>query len=162
MIPQTRLLLGLLSYNAFTSLTLAASPTSFCKCTCFSNSTIIPLDAPSPATQRPQQLFVARHAENDELEEPLPEDPPSNTGLPVAAPGENGGGRIWDEKGDDEDRVEFRRGNCNDCNRQYCDELHLPICTGANLEDIFTTCFRMSPLVLTRENETRPRVIGLT
>ncbi|KAK3653676.1 hypothetical protein LTR56_004532 [Elasticomyces elasticus] len=29
------------------SVALAASPTSFCKCTCFSNSTLIPLDDPT-------------------------------------------------------------------------------------------------------------------
>ncbi|GAB1728032.1 hypothetical protein NU195Hw_g5772t1 [Hortaea werneckii] len=38
-----------LIFLTFLSVALAASPTSFCKCTCFTNSTIIPLDD-SPTT----------------------------------------------------------------------------------------------------------------
>ncbi|KAL2355343.1 hypothetical protein BJ546DRAFT_684334 [Cryomyces antarcticus] len=37
----------LLIILALTNTVLAASPTSFCKCTCFSNSTIIPLSSTS-------------------------------------------------------------------------------------------------------------------
>ncbi|KAF2725069.1 hypothetical protein K431DRAFT_291246 [Polychaeton citri CBS 116435] len=44
MAPQPRWQL-LLLFLAFLSTALAASPTSFCKCTCFTNSTIIPLDS---------------------------------------------------------------------------------------------------------------------
>ena len=53
------------------------------------------------------------------------------------------------EKGDDKpkydgkDRKEFRAGNCNDCNRQFCLEyMNLPICKDKVLDEIFTTCFR--------------------
>ncbi|KAI8937018.1 hypothetical protein NX059_006241 [Plenodomus lindquistii] len=38
-----------LTFLSFLSLSLAASPTSFCKCTCFGNSTIVALDAPTTA-----------------------------------------------------------------------------------------------------------------
>ncbi|CZT15824.1 uncharacterized protein RCC_01660 [Ramularia collo-cygni] len=38
------------------SLALAATPTSFCKCTCFSNSTIIPLTGAGASS--PQRLFL--------------------------------------------------------------------------------------------------------
>ena len=42
-----------------------------------------------------------------------------------------------------EDRKEYRAGNCNDCNRQFCLEyMNLPICKGKGAEEIFTTCFR--------------------
>ncbi|KAH8732392.1 hypothetical protein GQ44DRAFT_735311 [Phaeosphaeriaceae sp. PMI808] len=37
----------LISFLSFLSLSLAATPTSFCKCTCFGNSTIVALEAPS-------------------------------------------------------------------------------------------------------------------
>ncbi|KAF1947658.1 hypothetical protein EJ02DRAFT_449135 [Clathrospora elynae] len=37
----------LLTFLSALSLSLAASPTSFCKCTCFGNSTIVALDAPT-------------------------------------------------------------------------------------------------------------------
>ncbi len=46
------------------------------------------------------------------------------------------------KRGKEDDRKEFRAGNCNDCNRQYCIDAHLPICKGAKVEDVFTTCFR--------------------
>ncbi|KAF2133207.1 hypothetical protein P153DRAFT_363421 [Dothidotthia symphoricarpi CBS 119687] len=38
----------LLTFLSYLSLSLAAFPTSFCKCTCFGNSTIVALDAPVP------------------------------------------------------------------------------------------------------------------
>ncbi|KAJ4412410.1 hypothetical protein N0V91_000883 [Didymella pomorum] len=47
-----RYLLVVLTFFAFVSLSLAASPTSFCKCTCFGNSTIVALDGPR-ATSKP-------------------------------------------------------------------------------------------------------------
>ena len=42
----------------------------------------------------------------------------------------------------DGDKKEYRAGNCNDCNRQFCLDYNLPICKGAGMEDVFTTCFR--------------------
>ncbi|KAH9826460.1 hypothetical protein Tdes44962_MAKER03453 [Teratosphaeria destructans] len=71
------------------------APTSFCKCTCFTNSTLIPLDAPqTPST----------------VESPNPDVPKGRT--------------------------------CNDCNKQFCLDYHLPICQGAQEDDVFTTCFQ--------------------
>ncbi|KAM0694431.1 hypothetical protein Q7P36_004786 [Cladosporium allicinum] len=61
----------LLLFLSFLSLSLAASPTSFCKCTCFSNSTIIPLsstttsDRKTPAN-KPPFLFDRAESENKE------------------------------------------------------------------------------------------------
>ncbi|KAF2872122.1 hypothetical protein BDV95DRAFT_628543 [Massariosphaeria phaeospora] len=52
---QTWWLLLLLTFVSFLSTALAASPTSFCKCTCFGNSTIVALDAPV-ASQKPSPL----------------------------------------------------------------------------------------------------------
>ncbi|KAF2632477.1 hypothetical protein BU25DRAFT_407006 [Macroventuria anomochaeta] len=46
-----RYLLVVLTFFSFLSLSLAASPTSFCKCTCFGNSTIVALDAPSTTSK---------------------------------------------------------------------------------------------------------------
>ncbi|KZM27150.1 uncharacterized protein EKO05_0004691 [Ascochyta rabiei] len=46
-----REMLLFLAFLSFLSLSLAASPTSFCKCTCFGNSTIVALDAPSTASK---------------------------------------------------------------------------------------------------------------
>lgn len=97
------------------------------------------MDAPTSVTPKASLLFLARDAENEEPEEPLPEDPPSNPSvIPKPIPGKEKEGN----KKEEEDRVEFRAGNCNDCNRQYCKHLDLPICRGAGMEDIFATCFR--------------------
>ncbi|OAL00457.1 hypothetical protein IQ06DRAFT_293787 [Phaeosphaeriaceae sp. SRC1lsM3a] len=49
--PQL-LLLFLTTFLSFLSLSLAATPTSFCKCTCFGNSTIVALGA-SPSDKKP-------------------------------------------------------------------------------------------------------------
>ncbi|KAF2731799.1 hypothetical protein EJ04DRAFT_514362 [Polyplosphaeria fusca] len=46
---------------ALLSLALAASPTSFCKCTCGGNSNIVPLDLPV-TTSRPALLDVKERA----------------------------------------------------------------------------------------------------
>lgn len=35
-----------------------------------------------------------------------------------------------------------KSGTCNDCNRQFCLKHDLPICKGAEEEDVFTTCFQ--------------------
>ena len=47
-----------------------------------------------------------------------------------------------DEEEKEGDRKEYRAGNCNDCNRQFCLDYNLPICKKAGMEDVFTTCFR--------------------
>ena len=65
-------------------------------------------------------------------------------------PDEEGEGGEGKGKGDDGkensgDRKEYRARNCNDCNRQFCLDYNLPICKGAGMEDVATTCFRESP-----------------
>ena len=58
--------------------------------------------------------------------------------------GEGKGKEKEGEVDEDEDRKDYRAGNCNDCNRQFCLDYNLPICKGAGVEDVFTTCFRES------------------
>ncbi|KAK0662885.1 hypothetical protein DIS24_g1689 [Lasiodiplodia hormozganensis] len=52
MFGRKHALLTLLALIALLSTALAASPASFCKCTCFTNSTIIHLDDPSPYSSK--------------------------------------------------------------------------------------------------------------
>lgn len=112
------------------------APTSFCKCTCFTNSTIIPLDAPSSAN-RPytdhggNSLLFSRHPEEQN-------DDGSQAPVETHDDKDKGG----DKDGSEGGRKEYRAGNCNDCNRQFCIDYNLPICRGAGLDDVFTTCFR--------------------
>ncbi|KAM3421438.1 hypothetical protein BST61_g1832 [Cercospora zeina] len=114
----------MLLFFSFLFVALASSPTSFCKCTCFTNSTIIPLDAP-PSPDNPTepdnslQRLTLRDAEPDPLVLETRDILPTNGS---------------------EDRVHGR--TCADCNKQFCLSYNLPICTGATEEDVLTTCFQ--------------------
>ncbi|KAL8790028.1 MAG: hypothetical protein Q9195_006577 [Heterodermia aff. obscurata] len=117
----------------------AASPTSFCKCTCGTNSTIIPLDGPLSSS-----LLLPRL--DDRKGWPLFSTPlPSTT--QTASPSPDTPTPIPDKNKEDgpkeENRKEYRAGNCADCNRQFClSYMNLPICKGKLAEEIFTTCFQ--------------------
>lgn len=76
----------------------------------------------------------------DDAQDRIPEDPPTDDAPPEKAPDEDGGKGKGNEE--DDDRKEYRAGNCNDCNRQFCLDYNLPICKGAGMEDVFTTCFQ--------------------
>jgi hypothetical protein len=98
---------------------LAARPpsTSFCKCICFANSTIIALNPPQSFTTKPhQQLLKARS--------PYPEDQSNANPKPPA----------------------HHKLTCADCNRAFCLDYNLPICKDAREEDVFTTCFQRDSL----------------
>lgn len=121
-------------HAAIHSLTaLFPAPTSFCKCTCGSNSTIIPLDAPPSRPSHPA-LFL-RKDENDSSSE----DKSGNDGDSGSKGQEKGEGSKDEGPGD---RKEYRASNCNDCNRQFCLSYNLPICKNVGMEEVFTTCFR--------------------
>lgn len=108
---------------------MSLAPTSFCKCTCFSNSTIIPLDPAKSGS--PSSAFdnVIRFYE-----------------------------RAWDGIDETENVIEeellrkrnqnYRTLTCNDCNRKFCLNYELPTCKGAKEDDVFTTCFRKCPQVM--------------
>ena len=90
------------------------APASFCKCTCFSNSTIIPLDpdsSESASALNGVSHFLRRSDDTHSLS-----------------------GRAKN----------YRSLNCNDCNRKFCLDYDLPTCHGAKEDDVFTTCFRMA------------------
>ena len=93
-------------------------------------------------------MFLRSSRSEDDVQEPVP-DPP----LPPEDDGERGEpesdnkkdeGKNKGEVDDEGDRKEYRAGNCNDCTRQFCLDYNLPICKKATMEDVFTTCFRMS------------------
>ena len=83
----------------------------------------------------------------DDAQDRMPDDPPVEEvppeNLPKEDEGKGKGKGKGNEEGDD-DRKEYRAGNCNDCNRQFCLDYNLPICKGAGMDDVFTTCFRES------------------
>ncbi|KAJ6109727.1 hypothetical protein N7486_001962 [Penicillium sp. IBT 16267x] len=119
---KAHFLLLLLTFLSLTSLTLASTPTSFCKCTCFSNSTIIPLD--------PAKSSSGSGSVNDVLN--LYERA-FDSGAADPAEGDH----------DTPPRAQkYRALSCNDCNRKFCLNYELPTCKGAKEEDVFTTCFQ--------------------
>ena len=130
------------------------APTSFCKCTCGTNSTIIPLDGPlSNHPSRSNNLLLPRlddrkgwplFASTESLVPSNSQEAETETPTPTPTPGKDKG-KGDSGGGETQDRKEYRAGNCNDCNRQFClDYMNLPICKGKGAEEIFTTCFRAS------------------
>ncbi|PYH46677.1 uncharacterized protein BP01DRAFT_338283 [Aspergillus saccharolyticus JOP 1030-1] len=101
-----------LVFIACASITVASSPASFCKCTCFSNSTIIPLDPDKPNSVSTQGGVFHLRSRDD-----------ASTLLTGRA-------------------KNYRSLSCNDCNRKFCLDYDLPTCKGAKEEDVFTTCFQ--------------------
>ncbi|KAI9827860.1 MAG: hypothetical protein M1832_004349 [Thelocarpon impressellum] len=112
MILRTRLAPLFLAMCALFALSHASPPTRFCKCTCFSNSTIIPLGGQPP---------------------PSSHDAP--TQHPPRTPSTGDGGKGSEKKKES-------GGSCASCNRQFCLAYNLPICKGAAETDVFTTCFQ--------------------
>lgn len=99
-------------------------------------------------------LLLPRNPDDpDDAQDRIPDDDPSI--IPEIPPGklpEADGG----DNDVDGDKKEYRAGNCNDCNRQFCLDYNLPICKGAGMEDVFTTCFReLDCLLLSARDELR-------
>ena len=114
----------------------APAPTSFCKCTCFSNSTIIPLGGlPAPAPSPPHGHHTSPasllHLRSSDEEVAI-----SDSTSP--ADDDNDGS----SSGDESSSKKQSGGNCNECNRQFCLDYNLPICKNAREQDVFTTCFQ--------------------
>ncbi|CAL8581195.1 hypothetical protein XPA_006895 [Xanthoria parietina] len=140
------LLVLLLHLLAFVS-SSASNPTSFCKCICGPNNTIIPLDAPSSLHARdlfpqPNDLTHMRPLLRREEQEDI--GSPTNADDQEA---KEGGDETQPDKSADKDpggekKKEYRKKTCSDCNKQYCLSQGLHICEGKALEDIFTTCFQ--------------------
>ncbi|KAL4902506.1 hypothetical protein BDW74DRAFT_157927 [Aspergillus multicolor] len=91
---------------------LASSPASFCKCTCFSNSTIIPLD-PDQGDSSSVHGTLNLFRRNDHI-----------------------------DSQEEKRAGNYRSLSCNDCNRKFCLGYDLPTCKGAKEDDVFTTCFQ--------------------
>ncbi|GCB24794.1 hypothetical protein AAWM_07679 [Aspergillus awamori] len=108
----SRVLFLFSAFLLWTSFVVASSPASFCKCTCFSNSTIIPLDPDS--SESTSALNGVSHflRRSDDA-------------------------AILDTRAKN-----YRSLNCNDCNRKFCLDYDLPTCHGAKEDDVFTTCFQ--------------------
>ncbi|KAI6525595.1 hypothetical protein MCOR05_009361 [Pyricularia oryzae] len=104
---------------AFVTL-VASSPPTFCKCTCFKNSTIIPLGtghAPANPPPAPQPTATTTATATAPTDSPDGQKKPAVL-LPRAA-----------------------SSSCTQCNRAFCLQYNLPICKGATEKDVVTQCF---------------------
>ncbi|SPO07508.1 uncharacterized protein DNG_10202 [Cephalotrichum gorgonifer] len=114
---MARIQLFALLLGAFLALAAASSPQSFCKCTCFKNSTIIPL-----STNRPSQLLLRSL---DPLDASTPEAP---------RPAE----RRWE----DGHLAKRASQDCLGCTKKFCRDQNLPFCHDATDDDVSTYCFQ--------------------
>ncbi|KAF7508778.1 hypothetical protein GJ744_008655 [Endocarpon pusillum] len=117
----------ILSLCVSTSL-CASSATSFCKCTCKGNSTIIALNPQSSSSS--SSSFS-------------PNEPPS---LSSRNPTQEREVEILNGRDEEETRKTHRASTCNDCNRKFCLDYKLPGCKGVREEEVFTTCFQRDSL----------------
>lgn len=101
---------------------MSIAPTSFCKCTCFSNSTIIPLDPAKSGSSSFALDNVLRLYER---------------AFDRSEPGLESEENVMYKRS-----TKYRALSCNDCNRKFCLNYELPTCKGAKEDDVFTTCFR--------------------
>ncbi|PGH18715.1 hypothetical protein AJ80_04368 [Polytolypa hystricis UAMH7299] len=111
-------------FLSLVSSVFAAAPTSFCKCTCFSNSTIIQLGKPNSESSIISRSWFP-HGSDSSSSSSIIDD---RLLVPRAS--------------SDKDDKKFRALNCNDCNRRFCLDYGLPKCKGATEADVVTTCFR--------------------
>ncbi|ETN43438.1 uncharacterized protein HMPREF1541_02597 [Cyphellophora europaea CBS 101466] len=119
---------ALLSTNA---LSARLSATSFCKCVCFNNSTIIALNPPDNSKSSHSSLKFSRT-------------------VPALAPRAPADEKTEDNPNNDEeakkDATHHHKPTCADCNRAFCLSQGLKICEAAKEEDVFATCFQRDSL----------------
>ncbi|KAK6080544.1 hypothetical protein SCUP234_05090 [Seiridium cupressi] len=109
-----RLNLLILLLGALVALAAAESVPTFCKCTCFSNSTIVRLgpkdSTSSPATPNTRSLLRSLN--------PFTSEPAASISKRAAS------------------------ASCTQCTRAFCLAYNLPICKNAQEKDVVTMCFQ--------------------
>ncbi|KIW19510.1 hypothetical protein PV08_00082 [Exophiala spinifera] len=175
------------------SLAAKSAATSFCKCICFNNSTIIPLNPPPSSSRREIRSLDMRSPGGDYAEaetEAIPgwsfkrdaddgldaavaaaaaeasslpltlasspssssEEEAEETATAVVAPSTatttaiSDGDAANDRPPTGRPPNKERKFTCSDCTRAFCLDYNLPICKGAEEEDVFTTCFQRDSL----------------
>ncbi|KAG6096949.1 hypothetical protein E4U30_001089 [Claviceps sp. LM220 group G6] len=129
------------------ALTSAAYAPVFCKCTCFKNSTIIPL---GPKSQQPQSdssshALLSRFFSSDSL---------SLFAAPLSAGPELTDSLVRgndDDDDDDDDDTQSHSNNvsprslstsCSECTKSFCLNQGIDFCKEAKEEDVVTMCFQ--------------------
>ncbi|KAL2127186.1 hypothetical protein VTI74DRAFT_11195 [Chaetomium olivicolor] len=116
----------------------SASLPSFCKCTCFQNSTIIPLgphhDSPPPPPPPPPKQSTSTFLSS----------PASTPSSPTITQDTTTTSPKTDRRSFPYHWLSPRESStsCAQCNRAFCLKYNLPICKGAEAKDIKTDCFQ--------------------
>lgn len=120
------------------TLTSAPAAPTFCKCTCFTNSTIIEIK-PKTSTST---------VSSSHLKEP---DEPTDTDTDTTAAESFVDAFLSSPDHDESSALERRKNkhgraslspSCSQCNRAFCLSQSLPICKGAGEKDVVTSCFQ--------------------
>ncbi|KAG8170113.1 hypothetical protein KVR01_000858 [Diaporthe batatas] len=153
-----RLSFLILLLGAFASLAVAATAPTFCKCTCFTNSTIIeikPKSSSKPPAAQPQRLGTTPPSPDDHPDAlSLSSSSSSDLDEILAAPAadeesQDSTGTTTSKNQPHPLQRRARRaqagsssGSCSQCNRSFCLSQSLPICRGAADKDVSTMCFQ--------------------
>ncbi|EXJ80747.1 hypothetical protein A1O3_07031 [Capronia epimyces CBS 606.96] len=139
-----------------------SAATTFCKCICFTNSTIIALNPPASSAQSSSlHKFDIRLSNRDPDADPERSYPYSDPRRDAWAHAEINGANEKrhaasgeeEDEGDDKSKSPaaghsrpHHKLTCADCTRAFCLDYNLPICKNAHEEDVFTTCFQRDSL----------------
>ncbi|KAG6048477.1 hypothetical protein E4U17_007128 [Claviceps sp. LM77 group G4] len=144
MATMTRIQLLVALVASLFALTSAAYAPVFCKCTCFKNSTIIPLGPKSQQQQSDSSshALLSRFFSSDSL--------PLFTG-PLSAGPKLADSLVRRDNDDDDDDTRSRSNNvsprslstsCSECTKSFCLNQGIDFCKEAKEEDVVTMCFQ--------------------
>ncbi|KAG6361270.1 hypothetical protein INS49_009495 [Diaporthe citri] len=146
---MNRLSVLILLLGAFASLAVAASAPTFCKCTCFTNSTIIEIKPKSSTGSSPSRPPSQHQPPSEGTTDPDDKDDDNAGDDQDALGGADFESAIADSGEGENGRRLARRAqgsssspSCSQCNRSFCLSQSLPICRGAADKDVTTMCFQ--------------------
>ncbi|KAK7699814.1 hypothetical protein SLS64_011426 [Diaporthe eres] len=146
---MNRLSVLILLLGAFASLAIAASAPTFCKCTCFTNSTIIEIKPKSSTGSSPSRPPSQHQPPSEGTTDPDENDKDAGDdqdalssadfeNIAAATDGESENGRRLARRA----QGSSSSPSCSQCNRSFCLSQSLPICKGAADKDVTTMCFQ--------------------
>ncbi|QPG94270.1 hypothetical protein C2857_005562 [Epichloe festucae Fl1] len=125
-------ILWLLLASLFALVSAGSAPV-FCKCTCFKNSTIIPLGP------KGQQSDSSSHALRSSFSDPLLFEPVDST--PAALAGSSSSSSLDDSQSSNLAPRSVST-SCSECTKSFCLSQGIDFCKEAKEEDVATLCFQ--------------------
>ncbi|KAK4155626.1 hypothetical protein C8A00DRAFT_41811 [Chaetomidium leptoderma] len=144
---MARIPLAILLLAVLATLASAAVP-SFCKCTCFQNSTIIPLgpqhdnNNQQPPPPPPPAKPSSSSSSSSPTTTPTPDDPQTNPSTTNTNPPQSRSRTFSLQQHHLPLAPRESSTSCKQCNRAFCLKYNLPICKDAEEKDIKTSCFQ--------------------